>query len=120
MTTPTWMQRVPSRIGRPLLALLVRSFSTTSRPALRAAACGGRPRAGSDATVARDEHHQHTSRSRWLQGSLNFNSLTVLPSSTAGTRLLEAAASVLDAPAIRGTVGLRTSERNTVTLAIAM
>jgi hypothetical protein len=31
-----------SRIGEPLLALLVRSFSTTSRPALRAAS--GRPR----------------------------------------------------------------------------
>src|SRR5215203_4232538 len=30
-----------SRIGEPLLALLVRSFSTTSRPALRAAS--GRP-----------------------------------------------------------------------------
>jgi hypothetical protein len=29
----------------------VRSFSTNSRPALRAAACGGRPRAGSDATA---------------------------------------------------------------------
>ena len=26
--------------------MLVRSFSTTSRPALRAAACGGRPRPG--------------------------------------------------------------------------
>jgi hypothetical protein len=36
------------RIGEPLLALFVRSFSTTSRPALRAAACGGRPRAGND------------------------------------------------------------------------
>jgi hypothetical protein len=31
--------------------VLVRSFSTTSRPALRAAACGGRPRAGSDPTA---------------------------------------------------------------------
>ena len=28
-----------------------RSFSTNSRPALRAAACGGRPRAGSDTTA---------------------------------------------------------------------
>jgi hypothetical protein len=28
-----------------------RLFSTPSRPALRAAACGGRPRAGSDATA---------------------------------------------------------------------
>jgi len=31
--------------------MFVRSFSTTSRPALRAAACGGRPRAGSDTTI---------------------------------------------------------------------
>jgi hypothetical protein len=31
--------------------LRVRTFSTNSRPALRAAACGGRPRAGSDTTV---------------------------------------------------------------------
>jgi hypothetical protein len=30
---------------------VVTTFSTTSRPALRAAACGGRPRAGSDTTV---------------------------------------------------------------------
>jgi hypothetical protein len=30
---------------------LVRNFSTTSRPALRAAASGGRPRAGNDTTV---------------------------------------------------------------------
>jgi hypothetical protein len=30
---------------------LVRSFSTNSRPTLRAAASGGRPRAGSDTTV---------------------------------------------------------------------
>jgi hypothetical protein len=30
---------------------LVRTFSTNSRPALRAAACGGRPRAGSDAAA---------------------------------------------------------------------
>jgi hypothetical protein len=29
------------------LTMLVRSFSTTSRPTLRAAAYGGRPRAGS-------------------------------------------------------------------------
>jgi len=29
----------------------VRTFSTSSRPALRAAACGGRPRAGNDMTV---------------------------------------------------------------------
>jgi hypothetical protein len=29
----------------------VRTFSTGSRPALRAAACGGRPRAGNDAAA---------------------------------------------------------------------
>jgi hypothetical protein len=34
-----------------LVRFAVRSFSTNSRPALRAAACGGRPRAGDDATV---------------------------------------------------------------------
>jgi hypothetical protein len=34
-----------------LVRFVRRSFSTNSRPALRAAACGGRPRAGSDATV---------------------------------------------------------------------
>jgi hypothetical protein len=38
-----------------LLSLVVRSFSTNSRPALRAAACGGRPRAGSDTTVTTGE-----------------------------------------------------------------
>jgi hypothetical protein len=32
--------------------MLVRSFSTTSRPALRAAASGGRPRAGNDTVRA--------------------------------------------------------------------
>ena len=36
----------------PLMSL-VRTFSTNSRPALRAAACGGRPRAGSHTTVTR-------------------------------------------------------------------
>jgi hypothetical protein len=50
-----------------LVSFVVRSFSTNSRPALRAAACGGRPRAGSDATVTvgasptnerKDEHLQ--------------------------------------------------------------
>jgi hypothetical protein len=34
-----------------LVSFDVRSFSTNSRPALRAAACGGRPRAGSDTMV---------------------------------------------------------------------
>jgi hypothetical protein len=33
-----------------LVSFVGRSFSTTSRPALRAAACGGRPRAGSTTT----------------------------------------------------------------------
>ena len=37
-------------MGSRLKLMLVRSFSTTSRPALRAAASGGRPRAGSDTT----------------------------------------------------------------------
>jgi hypothetical protein len=31
--------------------VFVRSFSTSSRPALRTAACGGRPRAGNDTTA---------------------------------------------------------------------
>jgi hypothetical protein len=34
-----------------LVSFVVRTFSTNSRPALRAAARGGRPRAGSDATA---------------------------------------------------------------------
>jgi hypothetical protein len=34
-----------------LVRFVVRSFSTNSRPALRAAACGGRPRAGGDTAV---------------------------------------------------------------------
>ena len=42
--------RVPLRPAeQPLRS--VRTFSTNLRPALRAAACGGRPRAGSDPTV---------------------------------------------------------------------
>jgi hypothetical protein len=42
-----------SRQGKPskTTIVLVRTFSTNSRPALRAAACGGRPRAGSDTTA---------------------------------------------------------------------
>jgi hypothetical protein len=44
------MQGVPLRRVRAG-AGAGRSFSTPSRPALRAAACGGRPRAGSDAAV---------------------------------------------------------------------
>jgi hypothetical protein len=35
-----------------LVSLVVRSFSTNSRPALRAAAWGGRPRAGSTLEAA--------------------------------------------------------------------
>ena len=35
----------------------VRTFSTNSRPALRAAACGGRPRAGNDTTVTGEPAH---------------------------------------------------------------
>jgi len=50
-----------------LVRFVVRSFSTNSRPALRAAACGGRPRAGNTTTatgapdrgiVAREARHQ--------------------------------------------------------------
>jgi hypothetical protein len=37
-----------------LVSFVVRSFSTNSRPALRAAASGGRPRAGSDTTAPRE------------------------------------------------------------------
>jgi hypothetical protein len=35
-----------TRAAHVLMRFLVRSFSTNSRPALRTAACGGRPRAG--------------------------------------------------------------------------
>jgi len=51
-----------SRISKPLLALLVRSFSSTSRPALRAAACGGRPRAGNDTTATGEPASPSTPR----------------------------------------------------------
>jgi single-strand DNA-binding protein len=40
-----------------LVSFVGRGFSTNSRPALRAAACGGRPRAGSDTTVTRHRPH---------------------------------------------------------------
>jgi hypothetical protein len=36
-----------------LVSFAVRTFSTNSGPALRAAAYGGRPRAGSDTTATR-------------------------------------------------------------------
>jgi hypothetical protein len=36
------------------VSFVVRSFSTNSRPALRVAACGGHPRAGSDTTATGD------------------------------------------------------------------
>jgi hypothetical protein len=36
-----------------LVSVVGRSFSTNSRPTLRAAACGGRPRAGDDTLVTR-------------------------------------------------------------------
>src|SRR5215207_9199289 len=42
---------MPTRRSSKATIALVRSFSTNSRPALRAAACGGRPRAGSDTTA---------------------------------------------------------------------
>jgi len=55
-----------------------RLFSTPSRPALRAAACGGRPRAGSDTTVTREPASPSTQadpagfmlRCSWRQGML--------------------------------------------------
>jgi hypothetical protein len=43
-------------MGSRLKLMLVRSFSTTSRPALRAAASGGRPRAGNDPTGTEAVH----------------------------------------------------------------
>ena len=43
--------------GKSQLMVFVRSFSTTSRPALRAAACGGRPRAGNDAAAGGEWPH---------------------------------------------------------------
>jgi hypothetical protein len=43
------MPRVPLLVS-VLVRFVVRNFSTNSRPALRAAACGGRPRAGNDTT----------------------------------------------------------------------
>ena len=50
---PSKRRRPPNRLAVPeRLMMFVRSFSTTSRPALRAAACGGRPRAGNHTTVA--------------------------------------------------------------------
>jgi hypothetical protein len=48
-------------LGVSLPLELVRSFSTTSRPALRAAACGGRPRPAT--TAGRPTHHRGTSAS---------------------------------------------------------
>jgi hypothetical protein len=56
----------------------VRSFSTNSRPALRAAACGGRPRAGSDTAATPGANlTERSGRSRrfrlrcpWHQGML--------------------------------------------------
>jgi hypothetical protein len=45
-------RRMPvSRSACSCRRVAVRTFSTPSRPALRAAACGGRPRAGSDTTA---------------------------------------------------------------------
>jgi hypothetical protein len=44
--------------------MFVGTFSTTSRPALRAAACGGRPRAGSDTTVPGSRPHPPSKGSR--------------------------------------------------------
>jgi hypothetical protein len=49
-----------------LVSFVVRSFSTNSRPALRAAASGGRPRAGNDPTGTGDRPHPLT---RWRRSS---------------------------------------------------
>jgi hypothetical protein len=42
-----------------LVSFVGRSFSTSSRPALRAAACGGRPRAGSETTGTGTDLNPH-------------------------------------------------------------
>ena len=44
------------------IRLGVRSFHTSSRPALRAAACGGRPRAGNDTTATGEPASPSTPR----------------------------------------------------------
>jgi hypothetical protein len=58
-----------------LVNFVVRSFSTNSRPALRAAACGGRPRAGSDATVTEEWPHPRSPAARSRQDHLGCNAL---------------------------------------------
>jgi hypothetical protein len=63
-----------------LVSFVVRRFSTNSRPALRAAACGGRPHAGND-TPEPEYHLTHTNRSEEGQSpcsSLSHLSLLVL------------------------------------------
>jgi hypothetical protein len=47
-----------------LVSFVVRSFSTNSRPALRAAACGGRPRAGRATAATEAPPHPHAGWSR--------------------------------------------------------
>jgi hypothetical protein len=42
---------MPKQRGSTYACPAVTTFPTGSRPALRGAACGGRPRAGSDTTV---------------------------------------------------------------------
>jgi hypothetical protein len=55
----------------------VRSFSTNSRPALRAAACGGRPRAGSDAAATGDGSHRPDQAGRHPARPYSIGSLVV-------------------------------------------
>jgi hypothetical protein len=64
------MPRVPLLVS-VLVRFVVRNFSTNSRPALRAAACGGRPRPAAPpwppaSLHAKASHSNHQSASRHL------------------------------------------------------
>jgi hypothetical protein len=50
----------------------VRSFSTTSRPALRAAACGGRPRPADPTPLARLSRHVRIGRIAEVAGDITL------------------------------------------------
>src|SRR5215211_271178 len=54
------------------ISMFVRSFSTTSRPALRAAAYGGRPRAGNDTTVTQRPASPNAAGCRSARGPRHF------------------------------------------------
>jgi hypothetical protein len=58
------------------LDLLVGSFSTTSRPVLRAAACGGRPRAGNDTTVIQRPASPNAAGWRSARGPRHFRQVS--------------------------------------------